>query len=132
MAGRTSFGDVELMLLEYLATGERYMCTDAPPNMASVLSSRRVVRVNRIGGGEDGDTDLPRVRVDVFALASSADPRAAHNEASAIRSELRNLPAVTTHGRLDRARTDSGPVRMPWSDEAIVRVQQIFRVSTRA
>lgn len=142
MAGRDPFGDVELMLAGdgtdpgFLEAPDRFLCTSAPPDMRTKLEAGQfVVRVNRVGGGESrsGSSDEPRVRVDVFGLASSAAPRATHEEASEIRTQLLNLTgALTEFGRLDKAGTESGPTEMPWSvDEQIVRVQQVFRITTR-
>ena len=142
MSNRTEFGDVELMLAGdgtdpgFLEAPNRFLCTSAPPDMRTKLEAGEfVVRVNRIGGGESrsGSSDEPRVRVDVFGLATSAAPRATHDKASEIRTQLRRLSgAVTAFGRLDKAVTEAGPTEMPWSsDEQIVRVQQIFRITTR-
>lgn len=142
MSNRTGFGDVELMLAGdgtdpgFLEAPDRFLCTSAPPDLRTMLEAGKfVVRVNRVGGGESrsGSSDEPRVRVDVFGLASSATPRATQNEAAEIRTQLRNLTgAFTEFGRLDKAVTEVGPTEMPWSvDEQIVRVQQIFRITTR-
>ena len=142
MTNHTPFGDVELMLVGdgtdpgFLEAANRFLCTSAPPDLRTKLEAELfVVRVNRVGGGESrsGTSDEPRVRVDVFGLASSAAPRAAQDEASEIRTQLRNLAGVVTaFGRLDKASTEVGPTEMPWSvDEQIVRVQQVFRITTR-
>lgn len=142
MSDRTPFGDVELMLAGdgtdsgFLEADGRFLCTSTPPDMRTMLEAGVfVVRVNRVGGGESssGTSDEPRVRVDVFGLASSAAPRATHEKASEIRTQLRRLSgAVTAFGRLDKATTEAGPTEMPWSaDEQIVRVQQVFRITTR-
>lgn len=142
MTARDEFGDVELMLAGdgtdpgFLEADDRFLCTSAPPDMRTKLEAGVfVVRVNRVGGGESrsGSSDEPRVRVDVFGLATSAAPRATHEKASEIRTQLRRLSgAVTAFGRLDKAVTEAGPTEMPWSvDDQIVRVQQIFRITTR-
>lgn len=142
MSNRTEFGDVELMLAGdgtapgFLEAPGRHLCTSAPADLRIKLEAELfVVRVNRVGGGEsrDGSSDEPRVRVDVFGLATSAAPRATHEKASEIRTQLRRLSgAVTAFGRLDKAATEAGPTETPWSsDEQIVRVQQIFRITTR-
>jgi hypothetical protein len=142
MSNRTSFGDVELMLVGdgtnpgYLEAADRFLCTSTPPDLRTKLEAELfVVRVNRVGGGESrsGTSDEPRVRVDVFGLATSAAPRATHEKASEIRTQLRNLAgAFTEFGRLDKAVTEVGPTEMPRSsDEQIVRVQQVFRITTR-
>ena len=142
MTGRDPFGDVELMLAGdgtdpgFLEAPGRFLCTSAPADLRIKLEAGLfVVRVNRVGGGESrsGTSDEPRVRVDVFGLASSTAPRATHDKASEIRTQLRRLSgAVTAFGRLDKATTEAGPTEMPWSpDDQIVRVQQIFRITTR-
>ena len=142
MTARTPFGDVELMLAGdgtdagYLEAAGRFLCTSAPLDLRTKLEAGLfVVRVNRVGGGESrsGTSDEPRVRVDVFGLASSAAPRATQAEAAEIRTQLRNLTGfLTAFGRLDKAATEAGPTEMPWSsDEQIVRVQQVFRITTR-
>jgi len=142
MTTRDPFGDVELMLAGdgtdpgFLEATDRYLCTSAPADMRTKLEAGKfVVRVNRVGGGESrsGSSDEPRVRVDVFGLATSAAPRATHEKASEIRTQLRRLTGfLTAFGRLDKAVTEAGPTEMPWSaDEQIVRVQQVFRITTR-
>lgn len=142
MSNHTPFGDVELMLAGdgtnpgHLEAPDRFLCTSAPPDLRTKLEAGLfVVRVNRVGGGESrsGTSDEPRVRVDVFGLATSAAPRATQEEAGEIRTQLRNLTGFfTAFGRLDKAATEAGPTEMPWSaDEQIIRVQQVFRITTR-
>jgi hypothetical protein len=132
MAGHAEFPDVELMLMEYLAP-HGYLCTATPPDLQDRLSSGQVIRVNRVGGGESKNrtVDNPRVQVQVFALRDASDPRAAHDKASAVRTALMNLPAITAEGRLDSAVTESGPTDFPHPDPPVVRVQMIFRLSAR-
>jgi hypothetical protein len=133
MTPREPFGDVELMLEEYLSSPARYVVTHTPPDLKPQLAARYVVRVVRLGGGETlgGTTDRPRVQVLVHALATAEKPRDAFEEAARVRAELLSLPAVTSHGLLDRAETESGPTTVPHPDPHVVRVQMIFRVSTR-
>jgi hypothetical protein len=139
MAARTAFGDVELMLVGD-GTDPGYLeefgsCfTSTPPNLKDLLAGGAfVLRVARVGGGESSSksSDEPRVNVQVYALRSADAPRAAHNQAAAVRAAMFNLPALTKWGRLDSATTESGPTEFPWPDPEIQVVQQIFRLSTR-
>lgn len=133
MADREPFGDVELMLLEYLAP-RGYVVTSTPPDLKTRLAAGYVIRVARVGGGESGNrtSDTPRVNVQVFALRSAAKPRDAHDGAALIRADLVfNLPAITENGRLDSGETESGPTAFPWPDPEITVVQMILRLTTR-
>lgn len=138
MAGHVAFGDVELMLTgdddeDGFLTPFGYCVTSTPPDLKTRLAAGFVLRVARVGGGETGNrtTDNPRVNVQVFSLRTGDVPRAAHDQAAAVRAAFMNLPAITPWGRLDSAETDAGPVSFPWPDPEIEVVQQIFRLSTR-
>lgn len=132
MSAHAPFGDVEMMLLDYLAP-HGYVVTATPADLRQRLNTSNVIRVVRAGGGEDDTAteDRPRVVIHVHVLRSSTDPRKGNNAAEAIRTSLMNLPAITPHGRLDKATTESGPVSVPHPDPEVERVQMIFRLRTR-
>lgn len=132
MTAREPFGDVELMLEEYL-TPRGFVVTSTPKDLKTRLADGYVIRVQRVGGGEtrNATVDAPRIAVQVFALRSSAKPRDAHDGAAQVRADLLNLPAITAAGRLDSARTESGPTELPWPDPEIAVVQCIYRLATR-
>lgn len=135
MTAHAPFGDVERMLEHYLGTTKErgYVVTHTPSNLRDLLSSGFVIRVVRAGGGETNNrtTDRPRIVMHVYGLADSAAPRATHDHAALVRADLMNLPAVTPYGRLDKAETESGPVKVPHPDPEVIRVQMIFRLSAR-
>lgn len=129
---REPFGDVELMLEDYLGD-LGLVVTQVPIDLKDRLESGYVIAVNRNGGGEsaNGTVDNPRVRVAVFALRSAAKPRDAHDGASLVRQRILNLPAITPFGRIDSGVTEAGPTAYQWPDPQVAAVQQIFRLSTR-
>lgn len=135
MSKRDPFGDVEQMLVHYLDTtlGRGYVVTDTPQNLKELLASQFVIRVVRSGGGEKDNktSDVPRIVMHVHGINTASDPRATQDRAAMVRADMLNLPVITPAGRLDRADTESGPVKVPHPDEEITRIQMIFRVSTR-
>lgn len=132
MADHAPFGDVELMLREYLGPRGLVVST-LPPDLKTKLDTQKVIRTNRAGGlaSADGTTDNPRVVILVFALRSTATPRAAYDVARQVEADLLNLPAVTAAGRLDKVTVESGPTAFPWADPEVAAVQLIVRLSTR-
>ena len=139
MTNHDPFPDVELMLVGD-GTDPGFLeqfgqcVTSTPADLKERLADGAfVLRVARVGGGEAANrtTDNPRVSVQVFALRSSATPRAVHDQSAAVRAALLNAAAVTAFGRLDRGETEAGPTAYPWPDPEIEVVQQVFRLSTR-
>jgi hypothetical protein len=132
MSDHAPFGDVEMMLLEHLAP-HGYIVTSTPPDLRERLNTQNVVRVVRAGGGENATAteDQPRVVIHVHVLRDSTVPRKGNDAAEAVRTSLMNLPAITSHGRLDKATTESGPVSVPHPDSEVERLQMIFRLRTR-
>lgn len=132
MVDHLPFGDVELMLREYLGPRGLVVST-LPSDLKTKLATQKVIRVNRSGGlaNATGTADAPRVVILVFAKRDSAVPRAAFDVARQIEADLLNLPARTAAGRLDSMRVESGPTEFPWADPEVAAVQLICRLSTR-
>lgn len=92
------------------------------------LATGQVIRVRRIGGGDDRFTDAARIDVDVYAV----DLSDAEATAEAARQRLISGPSFTAHGVLDRADTEVGPREVPSPDPAAYRVvSATYRVSVR-
>lgn len=88
----------------------------------------RVLRVRRIGGTDDGITDVARIDVRVYAVNLSA----AETTAETARQRLVSGPTATTYGVLDRADTEVGPQEVPSPDPEHYRVvSTTYRVSVR-
>jgi hypothetical protein len=86
------------------------------------------IRVRRIGGTDNGVTDIARVDVRVY----DADLSDAENLSEAIRQRLISKPYATVHGVLDRALTEVGPQEVPGPDPDHYRVvSTTYRVSVR-
>lgn len=126
------FGDVELMLREYLAPRGLVVST-IPPDLRAKLATQKVIRTTRAGGlaNATGTVDNPRVVILVLALRDAAQPRGAYDTARQIEADLLNLPAATAAGRLDSMTVESGPTAFPWTDPEVAAVQLICRISTR-
>lgn len=86
------------------------------------------IRVRRIGGTDDGVTDIARVDVRVYA----GDLTSAEDLAETIRQRLISRPAATVYGVLDRAETEVGPQEVPGPDPETYRVvSTTYRISVR-
>ena len=85
MSVHAPFGDVEVMLVEYLEGLSRgYVVTFTPGDLQARVASGYVIRVGRVGGGEsnNGTVDNPRVSVQVYGNRDSARPRHVHDHAA--------------------------------------------------
>jgi hypothetical protein len=109
-----AFPDVERAVCDLLA-GLGATGTETPAGLQSQLP---YIRVTRTGGSDDRVTDTATVSVDVFA----ADATTAKAVAGQARQRLTmgpflsDVPFGTGHGRIDRARTVTGPQMLPASD----------------
>lgn len=99
--------------------------TATPPNLADQLP---FARVRRIGGPDDGVTDMATISVEVFASTRQA----ALELAGLVRQRLTSYPRVTAAGTIDRARTLTAPAEVPWSDtQSLRRFQATYQVMAR-
>ncbi|MEU0858415.1 hypothetical protein ABZ352_23695 [Streptomyces griseofuscus] len=86
-----------------------------------------VIRIERIGGGDDRFASAPRVAVDVFAATADG----ARTLANQLRDALLFLRGPV-HGAVIRdVRCDAGPKHLPWANEAIYRRGATYTVSYR-
>lgn len=77
------------------------------------------LRIGRTGGADDRTTDRANVSIDVFA----ADADTARQVAGQVRQMLLlKLPAVTAHGVIDWASTNSAPFMTPPTDSDNLRL----------
>jgi len=124
------FPDIETALMDYLED-LGYTVTSTPADLVSRLP---VIRIQRVGGSDDGENDYPRVSVQTFAAGSSEKPTAARDLAETIRDRLNHeLPAMSKPGGflLDSSSTESGPSSYPWPDPSVRVAQAIYRLTTR-
>ena len=80
------------------------------------------IRAHRTGGADDRITDTADIEISVF----DTDATAARHLAERIRARLISGPFagpafVTAHGRIDHARTTSGPLMVPATDSDNLR-----------
>lgn len=132
-----AFPDAELVMMQYLSQFG-WTVTSTPADLSTRLAEAPVIRVQRVGGGATERTDSPRVSVQPFVLASSADPRTAQRVANDIRDFLLSTDGAWVSGDLleagaliDSVSNDSGPVEYPWPDPAIRVTQSIYTVHIR-
>lgn len=117
--------DAELLVAEALDDlVDHEVVTDVPADLQEQLP---LIRVRRIGGGDDRRTDTARVAVEAYA-ASRTQAAAIAEQA---RAKLGRRRIRTTSGLIDRADTEVGPTRLPYDDPDIRLVQAIYRVTAR-
>lgn len=129
MADRAPFPDIEAALRDLfvdLVAGCDNIGRQTPANLQAAMP---YVRVQRIGGEDDGFTDSPLVAVDTFA----ADRSTSWALAEAIRQRLLTSgPKVVAGGSIDKGVTATGPNEIPWSDDQTVRrFTASYRVTVR-
>lgn len=126
MTDRQPFPDIEVVLVELLldlASGGAGTAT--PSNLQDTMP---YLRVQRIGGEDNGWTDAPLVAIDAFA----ADRPTAQALAEAVRQRLLTGPHTVDAGTVDNATTATGPNEVPWSDDQTVRrFAASYRVTAR-
>lgn len=107
-----------------------YTVTSTPLDLLERLP---VIRVQRIGGGEDRTNDNPRVSIQCFARATYVNPRAAFDLASAVHDQLHRdrLPVVVAGVRIDTAEKQSGPITIPWPTVEVSVVEMVYAFTIR-
>lgn len=86
-----------------------------------------IIRVRKVGGGNDKITDFPRMSIDVYARTYPE----ASQLAEAIRQRLLAYPHITTAGRLDRCEVEASPFEVPWPDNTLRYLTATYVISTR-
>jgi hypothetical protein len=122
--------DVERAVCDLLA-GLGSTGTETRPSLQTTLP---YIRVTRTGGSDDGVTDAATISVDVFAQGATQAKAVAEQARQLLAgSSPGSLPArQTDHGVVDRVITNSGPVRLPATDSAGLRMAVAsYRVSMR-
>lgn len=121
-----SFPDGEAAILDTVAAepGVADSGTETPPDLQDRLP---FVRVARVGGPDNVIDDYPLVDVDVFAATRAV----AAPLAERLRQRLLAGPHRTPAGVIDRVRTTSGPVQLPWADPGIRRFGATYRAAMR-
>lgn len=124
------FPDAERAVCDLLA--DLGTCGDETPK--ALQSTLPYIRVTRTGGADDLVTDKANISVDVFA-ASKSD---AKDIAEQVRQRLilgpyrSDTSFRTDHGRVDKARTLSGPLPVPPTDSDNLRlVTASYEISVR-
>lgn len=87
----------------------------------------KLLRVVRVGGGDNRVTDTARVAVDAFAPT--------YDEAVALADDARAelaAPFLVDGVLIDRVTTDSGPTPVPYPDQDVVQVTATYSISTRS
>ncbi|MFB7919225.1 hypothetical protein [Streptomyces sp. NPDC056061] len=118
--------DVEAVLAPWLeARFDVFAAAETPADLEDTLP---MVRVERVGGGDDRFAQHPRIAVDVFA--ATADEARALSEQ--IRKALVFLSGPVGTAVVRSVRCDSGPTRQPWANEAVHRRGATYTVSLRS
>lgn len=130
MTDRAGFPDTARVVVDLLADlvgGCDNIGTDTPAT--TLQATLPYLRVQRIGGDDDGFTDSALVSIDAFAAIRS-DAQAL---AEAVRQRLLSRPIPVTGGvTLDYASTATAPNEVPWSDDQSVRrFTASYRITAR-
>jgi hypothetical protein len=95
---------------------------------ADLQDSLPFILVAVVGGSDNRISDLPRVDVRVYAAGATQ----AKTIAETARQRLIAGPHATTHGVLDKARTEVRPQILPYEDSENLRlVVATYRISLR-
>jgi hypothetical protein len=128
--------DVEAALLEFL--GDLAWTTTVTPGdlPTKIADFGGVLRIRRIGGGSDRDSDQPVVSVQAFAADTIDNPRATHDLAWAVENRfvevLNGARAGYAAGvSFDDITKSSGPVELPYPYPAITVAESIYRLTIR-
>ena len=122
MATLAPYPDIEAALVAALGPGN--VVTRLPVDLQSRLPLRRV---RRVGGGDDGITDVARVDIEVYA----ANRAAAMDAARQIQQKLISGPFTAAGVVVDRCTTEIGPHEVAYPDETIRMVSATYRVAAR-
>jgi hypothetical protein len=118
--------DIETVIAPWAeATFGVFSAAETPSDLATRLP---VIRVERIGGGDERFSEHPRIALDVFA--ATADE--ARTLANRVRDALLILSGPVAGAVIRGVRCDSGPSRQPWADERVYRRGASYTVSLRA
>lgn len=135
MADRGPFPYAELMVAQALCdlvdscadvtAADSSIGTNTPSDLLSALP---FIRVQRIGGEDDGYLDAALVAIDVFELTVSG----AYTLAEQVRQRLISGPNTVAAGTIDKATTATAPNEVPWSDsQELHRFAAVYRVTAR-
>lgn len=126
-------------LLDDLAYG----VTTTPYGLRDILTgtggvpARDVLRIQRIGGGDDPeqDEDHPRVTIHALAMVANNDPPASWVLAESVRERLNGINghgAIAAGVLIDSCRTESGPAEALWTDPTIGCYVATYQLVTRS
>lgn len=117
--------DAELLVMEALeGLTVHEVVTDTPGDLQQQVP---LIRVRRLGGGDNRLADQARIVVEVYA-ATRAQAVAVAEQA---RARFGQRKIRTPSGLIDRVDSEVGPNRLPYDDPDIRLVQAIYRVTAR-
>jgi hypothetical protein len=116
------WADAEKVVMALLAPIARTVTSTPNPLVAPLI------RVQRVGGSDDGITDHPRVEVAVFGV----DRAQAWDLAERARQVILASPRTVVDGQLiDNAKTDTPATQTPYDNADVRRVVAQFRFAWR-
>lgn len=96
-----------------------------------------VLRIRRIGGGGDRDTDNPTVSIQSYANETQANPRAAHDLDGRVWQRFLDILNGAHDGwaaegvLIENPDKTSGPVELPSTEPTITVVESLYRLDIR-
>ena len=129
MTDLAPFVDVHAALTEVLTdlVPAGHVVTWTGTDLQTVIASGPLIKVSRLGGGDDRFTATPRVDIDVFATTESTGAPLAE----LVRQRLLSWPHATAVGVIDRVTTEVSPHEVPYDDQGVRLFTATYRVSTR-
>lgn len=116
------FPDIEAVLIEYLGS----LAPTGETNPDEITGP--FIRVNRVGGFDDGFTDRPRVEIACHALTR----REAQRLSEVARQWVLACDSTDAAGVfIDHAMTESQAGRTPYQNEDVRRIAANYRLSLR-
>lgn len=94
---------------------------------SDIMDKLPVVRLNDIGGNDDGLTDHPQIDIDVFHTSF----RTCHDLAKGIQARLLGYPHRAGSVVIDQVSTAMRPHDVPWEDDRLFRFYSSYRISVR-
>lgn len=122
----SSWPDVHDVLTEVLAdlTEQEVMTVRLPADLQDRLPLQRV---RRIGGTNDGTTDVARVDIEVYA----ASYEQGRDLAAAQQQLVERRRIRTSFGMVDRGSTEVAPIEVPYPDERIRMWRGTYQLALR-
>ncbi|HET7388428.1 MAG TPA: hypothetical protein VFJ19_17380 [Nocardioidaceae bacterium] len=119
--------DIEQAVCDWLADlGETFTVT--PLDLADRLPA---IRVGRIGGQVDQQSDQPTIDIQTYTVRDADDPRSSLNLANAVLDRFLGFPFMAGPVLVDEAHCSTGPTFIGYPDQTLSVVRAIYTLTIR-